>query len=157
MPVPGLTETDQFEIMVCPLPRFDAAQATGFEGKEDIAEGAFPRVKAVVLKDHDVVGIGPLYLAAVDLDPAAARWNETGQQIDQGGLAATARADQADELAGGDLQIEARQGQSVFITGVTKAFFDTAQDNFGRFAGHRHADSFPQKRAIKPSALRIPR
>ena len=73
-----------------------------FEAKGDVFAHAHMRVERVVLEDHgdvtilrrQVVGAG-----AADMDVAAIRMFEPGDQAQQRGLAAARRADDDDELA----------------------------------------------------------
>src|SRR5207245_1892404 len=67
------------------------------------AHGA-PREERELLEDHAAVRPRPDDLAAVDTDLSGVRRDETSQNVEQGTLAAAARADDGDELAIGDGQ-----------------------------------------------------
>jgi hypothetical protein len=77
--------------------------------KADIAADGEPREQAVILKHHAAIGAGPGDPAAVHQHLAIARRLEPGDHPQQGGLAATRGADQADELAAADLEVDRAQ------------------------------------------------
>ena len=82
----------------------------------EVLVDAHVRIERVVLEHHrDVAlpGASPLTDRAADQDLARRRLVEPGQQSQRGALAAARRADQDQELAVRDLQVEALEGEHV--------------------------------------------
>jgi hypothetical protein len=97
---------------------FDDLLALGLRGvgidvlhaENDVAEGAHPRHQAGRLEDHGAVGAGAVDLAVADDHAAVGDLVETGEHGQDGRFAAAGVADQADELALLDVQVEIDDG-----------------------------------------------
>ena len=83
--------------------------------------------------------------AALDADIARVRMEKAGDQLQQGRLAAAARADDRDELAGGDLQVDLRYSERRVRISIGDAM---------EAERRRHADSPCAARALL--AVRAP-
>src|SRR5262249_36073142 len=75
----------------------------------DVLPGAAPRQQRRLLKDEAAVAARPLDLLAVDQDRAAVEANEPLDEAQQRGLAATALADERDNLVFVDIETELAQ------------------------------------------------
>src|SRR5712671_4046803 len=72
----------------------------------DIAAHGAPRQDRELLEHHAALAAGALHELAVAMDGPLSRPDETGDRLQQRGLAATARTDQGDEFAGPDREID---------------------------------------------------
>ena len=90
------------------------------EAEADIAAHAHMGIERIGLEHHGEAALGGRQIAdvdAVDLDPAAGRVLEPGDQPQQGRFAATRRPDEDDELAGLDLEVD-RGNDDVLAEGL---------------------------------------
>ena len=86
-----------------------AAERQRAQGERHVVEQRSPRKQIVLLGDEADVAVGSGDVAAVDPD-VPGRWRgQTRDQRQQARFAATARADQRDELAALDIEISGRQ------------------------------------------------
>ena len=113
-------EVDELEITGDPLLALLLGEAHDLERQRDVPGDGAPRIEGRRL-EH--VAIGPakarlLRGEAVDRDLAARRRLEVGDHPKQGGLAASRRADQRDELAALDRQIDMRQRLNRLVGGL---------------------------------------
>src|SRR4030095_10423259 len=70
----------------------------------DVAPHRSPRYQRELLEDHAAVGTRPDHLTAMNADVPGVAGNETPEDVEQGALATSARADARHELAAGDTQ-----------------------------------------------------
>src|SRR5207237_6773860 len=83
-----------------------ARHARDLEAVADVPPHCPPWQDRELLKNHATLSAGPADELAVAMDRALGRTDETGDRLQQGGLAAAARAHQRHELAGADLQVD---------------------------------------------------
>jgi hypothetical protein len=103
------------------------ADSLHLEPKGDVVDHRQPGQQTMLLKDHGV-GWPAVFTPAVEQELAGARRHQAGDQLEQGGLAAAAGADDADELAGAGLKSDVGQRRHVaFATAVALA--DVAADD----------------------------
>jgi hypothetical protein len=82
------------------------------EAEGEVVADAEVGVERVALEDHRDVALARLEVgdvALAEVDGAAADLLEAGEQAQQGGLAAAARADEHGEAAGGDEHVDAAE------------------------------------------------
>src|SRR5262249_4994255 len=77
----------------------------------DVAADRAPRQQARVLEHHRAIGAGAGYAPAIDRHAAALVGQQPGDDVEERGLAAAARADDRQELAVVDRQRDVRQGE----------------------------------------------
>ena len=87
-----------------PFGHVGAPQTRELESKRDIAGDVQPREERVVLEDHPAARVRPRDLVAERVDGAAVRSFEASDELEQGGLPAARRADEAHDLAGADVE-----------------------------------------------------
>ncbi|MCY1366625.1 hypothetical protein D9M69_535290 [compost metagenome] len=88
-------------------------QLADLQAEGDVLAHAHGRVQRVGLEHHGdvpVLGAHAADVGVVDHDRAAADALQPGDAVHQGGFAAARRADQDEELAGVDLQLDVLQG-----------------------------------------------
>ena len=85
---------------------------------------------------------------AIERDAAAARLQNAGNAMQQGGLAGAARADQSDHLAGEDFQIDVDQSVNS-RRALAEGFRQMLDAHDGLFAGRGHCVN-PSSRALPP-------
>jgi len=84
--------------------------------------------RVIALEDHGPIDAGREDLHAVDADDAFTRELETGNQIENGRLAATAGPDQDEELALRDLKEKIAQDRgTIFVAGIVE--IDVTESN----------------------------
>jgi hypothetical protein len=77
--------------------------------KTEILPDGHVGIERIGLKDHRDLAVARIkvgHIPVADEDLAARRQFKTGDHPQRGGLSAAGRADEDDELSGGDLQIE---------------------------------------------------
>src|ERR1044072_4181275 len=89
----------------CDLLAFGLGDALHFEPEGDVAECGAPREQLREILEHDAA-VEPVAVdrLAADAALAAARLQESADQVEQGGLAAARRADDAQELGLGNVE-----------------------------------------------------
>ena len=102
----------------------------------DVLSHRHPREQRIVLEYHAAVAAGAGHRLALHCDLAGGRLLETGDDAQQGRLAAARGADQADELAVADRQVDAGKGVDVAIADL-EALGDAADRDMG-VLGLRH-------------------
>lgn len=128
----------------------------GLQAEQDIAQDRPPGKEPVVLEDQDVVGVRPLNGTPVDPEGTGGGPLEPGHHLHQGGLAATAGADQADEFTVADGQIDPGHGDLLAVAGrAVTLLHPLAMDLRLPVLSMAHAP-IPQKRPICRSSARIP-
>src|SRR5204863_9857272 len=91
-------------------PRVSSTDAARIEAERDVVTHRHVREQCVALEDEadaTRVGRGLRHVATADQHASAIRFRETGEDAQQRRLAAAARAEEADELAGRDGQRDA--------------------------------------------------
>ena len=96
--------------------------ALRLETPGDVAGHALPGKQRELLEHHAAVGAGAAHFLAVDADRAGVGRDEAAHDVQEGALAAAARADDGDELAlaGGEL-IDLDDGEGFAVLGVALA------------------------------------
>ena len=123
-------QPDEVEIAVRPLEPLGARQPAHAQSELDVAERRQPRIERVVaLEHHAAVRAGALDGLAGDLDFTGRSRLEPGQHVEHRGLAAAARAQQAEELAGLDVQVEIAHGHVVAALHRAKNLADARESN----------------------------
>jgi hypothetical protein len=79
------------------------------EPELDILRGGAPGKQRILLEYDAAVATGSGDRPAIEQDTAAGRRGEPGQQIEQGGFSAAARADQSEEFAGANVERDVLQ------------------------------------------------
>src|SRR2546425_3726014 len=90
--------------------------SSNFQAPADVALDGPPGKERELLEDHAAIRPRPGDLAAVDADLTGIRRDEAAENVEQGALAAAARADDRDELAVGDRhasEIEDLEGPAI--------------------------------------------
>jgi hypothetical protein len=109
--VRGLGKIEPVEQLDHPLLEPAATQSVQPALQHEVVPAGGQRVGAGVLGDHSDPPPDPVRVAehvvAVDHGPAGVRPGQRGQDLDSGGLAGAVRAEQAEHLAGADLDGEA--------------------------------------------------
>jgi hypothetical protein len=82
----------------------------------------------MILEDEDAIGPRTLDWLSVNQNPAGGLGLQSRNQVEQGGLAATGRADNADELAGLNLKVDVIKSQQVLtlLRAIAEANFAEA-------------------------------
>ncbi len=94
----------------------------------DVAVAGHPRQQRVVLEHHGAVRAWRVNFAAVAHHHARGWQRESGDEVEQGALAAAGMADQADELALGDVEVDALERVERTARGV-EHHFDVLDDD----------------------------
>ena len=151
--VGGMAHLDQVQVLHDPVVAFRA----GLRAAEDLGHGQLdvvidrqPGQQAVVLEDHGPVGARRVDLAPVQGDRAAGHVGQTGDQVQQGRLAAAGMADDADEFALVDRQGDV--GQHMRRPGPVHKGFGQVFDG-QVFHGHSPYAAVPREttRPIQPT------
>ena len=117
-------EADKVEIALRSLQPLLPRQAAHAQAELDVAKGGQPGIERIIaLKDDAAVGPRAVDEAAGDFDATGGGGLETGGHVEDGGLAAAAGAQQAEELAGLDVEREVAHG---FIVGPPQGTVDLA-------------------------------
>jgi hypothetical protein len=97
----GRREVDEGDELVGDLPSLGGRQAGvhGVDGERDIVADAEPRQQRVVLEDDAALGAGPRHGNTIEPDLSGVRRDETAQERDERGLPRPGVADDRDELA----------------------------------------------------------
>src|SRR5262245_16882527 len=126
-------ETDEIEIALRPLQPFLTRQAAHAQAELDVAKCRQPRVERVItLKDDATISPRAVDDAAGDFHATGGSGLETGRHVEDGGLAAAARAQQAEELAGFDVEVEVRNGRIVAALEGAVGFANADQPHQGQ-------------------------
>ena len=106
--VEGVAEADHFEVAGAVLPDLFLRPLgpLRLDGEGNIAQHAHPGHQGVALKHHAAVEAGAAHLATVHEGVARRGFFESGQHIEDGGLAAAGVADDANELALVDVEVD---------------------------------------------------
>ena len=103
-------EVDEFKIFPCGLVPFRAAFPGEFEAEGHVVAHSAPRQERVFLKDHAHFAARGAHGLPPVQDFAFADRLQPGGHPQEGGFAASARADDADEFVFGDVEVEFAQG-----------------------------------------------
>ena len=134
--VEKLVEVQNARRLVHALGDLGLAELTHAQGKGDVLAHGHVRVEGVVLKDHGHVSLARRNVVddlTVKTNLASGHGLEPGDQPQQGGLAATRRPDEHDELAVVDFKVHVVDGHRA----VGKDLPDSAQPD------RAHRDSPP--------------
>ena len=106
--VDRVAEADHFEVAGAVFGDllFRPVRPLRFHGEGDVAQHAHPGHQGVALEYHAAVEAGPPDFAAVHEGLAGTGFVEPGQHVEDGGLAAAGVADDADELALVDVEVD---------------------------------------------------
>src|SRR5262249_36627768 len=115
------------------------------EAELDIADRGAPRQQPVVLEHDRDLAAKPVELAewVAALHPHAARTRraQTGDHVEDGGLAAAGLAQDGDELTGGNLEAEIVDGaKSAGAVGAAESLRHVRELDFRRRRGHGHSE-----------------
>ena len=108
--VGGALQTDQPEILVRAPAALGLRHPAHAHAELDVAARGEPGEQRVFLEHDAAIRTGPVNGLAVETDLAVGGIDETGDQVEQGGLAAPRRADHADHLARRDLERDVLEG-----------------------------------------------
>ena len=97
----------------------------------NVVVAAQPGQQRVVLEHHRPLGARACDFAAIADQPALRRRQQAGDQVEQGGLAATRVTDQGDELALGNAQVDVTEGMEATLFGVEHHFGAMDVDELG--------------------------
>src|SRR5688572_6733877 len=89
-----------------------------FEAEGDVAKHVGPRQQREVLEHERALGSRPIHNLAVDENLAAVARDQAGDDLEQSGLAAAARAEQGGELAFRKREIDVAQGLHAVVVGL---------------------------------------
>ena len=92
-------QTDQLQVLVCDLLCLLFGALCCQKAEHYVLLDGLPWQKTVVLKDRHILGRRFLDRLAIYRDTALVRFLKSRQRVQKGGLAAAARAEQADEFA----------------------------------------------------------
>src|SRR6185295_11384122 len=104
-------------------------------GELDVLARGEPRQERRRLKDDPAIEAGPVDLTAADDDAAARRRDETHRDREHRGLAAARVADEADELALGDGEVEVLDDDGIGGAGYGKALREARELDEASVAG----------------------
>ena len=132
-------------ISLRPLRAVRLVLAQDLERQLDVVLDAPPVEQDRRLEHHPVVAVaaGLLGGLAVDLDRAAGRLDEVADDAQERRLAAARRADERHELAGRDVEVDARQGDGRPLVARAEHLVDAADLDDGRCAGFGHEAMAP--------------
>src|SRR5262245_36896652 len=99
------TQSDPFEPGFAQSLRFGRCDTSELESGRDIGESRAPRHQRLRLEHVSGTRVQPIQRLAEDAHFASTRNEETGSDVEQRALPATGGADDADELARRDVQI----------------------------------------------------
>ena len=137
-------QADEVEIALRTRKAFLPWQPTHPQAEFDVAERGQPGVKRVVaLKDDAAIGTGTVDPAAGNFHAAGGGGLKTGGQVEDRGLAATAGAQQAEELTGLDVEVEVLNGRIIAAPERTIDFADVDEPQQGQARGPRQSHSQP--------------
>src|SRR5688572_18882368 len=104
-------EPHHLQEALCRRAPLGAGQAAQPEAEADVVECAEPVIKAVMaLEDNAAIGAGSVHGLAVQQDAPACRRLEAGEHVEHGRLAAARCAEQAEELALIQREVEVAHG-----------------------------------------------
>src|SRR5262249_15635966 len=102
-----LVEFHQSQLLVCNSLAFVLWHAFHFKAESDVTECCAPGEKlGKILKDDASIHAMAFHLLADNADLALCRCQEPGNDVDQRGLAAAGRSDDADEFRSADIETD---------------------------------------------------
>ena len=107
IPVLGVRQPDEIQRIVGAP--FQVVLEDAFDGQIDISKAGQPGQQRVVLEHHAAVGPGAVDVLAGEQHRARGRLEQARDQVEQRALAAARVADQRDELALADGEVDARE------------------------------------------------
>ncbi|MCY1440141.1 hypothetical protein D9M71_564030 [compost metagenome] len=127
--VAGVGHVHQVEVVLDPLAHLGLALLALehlLHGQLDVLVAGQPGQQAVVLEHHRALRARAVDFPAIADQPACAGVQQTGDQVEHGGLAAAGVADQGDELATGDAQVDVAEGLEASLARI-EVFADAGQ------------------------------
>jgi hypothetical protein len=86
------------------------------QAEADVVAAREPGENATFLKDEDPSMVWTLDRSAFDKDLTASRFEKPADDVEEGGLAATRRADDTDELAGPGVHVDVLQNVDSLVS-----------------------------------------